>query len=195
MKRYISIFISDNDNLRSHLGTFDSKTHRWTQLSSRMKDASGKFEHRMLAYLQVMGLSHNSERWDGPYERNAKGEILQGHIPERLSTVQVEESLYSLLHPKPSKRGMSAKSIANLRPDLIRCVRHKTESQFSQDDYTKAENMRETGRTWKEIGDWLGCHQSAIKTAMFRRSKQLTGGGMAKFNPSITAETHILWAS
>jgi hypothetical protein len=179
MKR-ISIFLPVTGTLGQHLGTYDFSTKRWSHLNYRLKDAEGRLELRMLGYLEVVGLSHNSTAWDGPYERNAKGEILAGHIPKRMTTDEV----LSALAPKPDGRGKNPESqkaldeynLKNAKDDPNHPLHHLISvSQFDDSDFEIVEMMRDAGCTWKQVGLRLNRHSAAIKTAFWRRQKETRG--------------------
>jgi hypothetical protein len=192
LKNRLSIFLPNfsmplagKPGLGTYLGTYNFSTSRWTSLNHRLQDASGRFELRMVEYLEVVGLTHNSTAWDGPYQRNAKGEILEAHIPKRLTNDEVLEAL----KPKPDQRGKNPASLSNLKPNLIHFVRHKRESQFDEDDFRIAQLMRDADQTWRQVGDRLRCAPNAIKTAMNRRAKQSEGVASPKSRLFSTEES------
>jgi hypothetical protein len=179
MKR-ISIFMPVTGTLGEHLGTYDRTTKRWSHLNHRLVDASGKLELRMLGYLEVVGLSHNCNDWQGPYERNAKGEILAGHIPKRMTTDELMEALA----PKPDGRGKNAESLKALGEYNLKNAKDNPNhplhhligvSQFDDNDFEIATMMRDAGCTWKQVGLRLNRHSAAIKTAFWRRQKETRG--------------------
>ena len=112
------------------------------------------------------------------------------HQVQRMKPGEVIDLLEPLLTRGRDKhqRKMHPNSIKNLRPApaFNAATRPTKERTISDKQLEKAEELRAAGVSWRQIGDAVGHNYQGVRTALLRRSKNLT-----KTDESFTLRTGV----
>lgn len=108
-------------------------------------------------------------------------QIVWWDIPKRLGSQEVIAMLGDLLRrgKDKKKRKMNPNSLANLKPAKPFTAEHRPSKQrlLTDEQLEKAIELRDSGCSWRKVGDILKCNYQTVRSSLRRRGGQKPNSG------------------